>query len=101
MTGKTNENGHAFHHAHACIGPGEGLLPYARLLAVCAMVLGMPPAQAWRSPAREILLLVWALTGHGLTARPERASLESLMRQFPDTRPSAANGARTTSRGEP
>ena len=79
-------------HLPARAGQGEGLLPYARLLAFCAVYLGLAPEQAWRSPVREILLLAHALATPDPLTRPARAHLEDLMRQFPDAKGRPAQG---------
>ncbi len=63
---------------------GKGMLPYARLLAFCVVTLGLSPSQVWSSPVREILMLARALAQAKPNIRPDRSSLEGLMRRFPD-----------------
>jgi uncharacterized phage protein (TIGR02216 family) len=59
--------------------------PWARLMQIGIGVLGLSPAQFWRTTLREIT----AASGLAQSNQMSRCALERLMQQWPDTQPPA------------
>jgi uncharacterized phage protein (TIGR02216 family) len=59
--------------------------PWTRVLAIGLGTLRLPPDQFWRMTPREFAAAVRGLYGER-SAPMERASLEALVRRFPDRR---------------